>query len=741
MKETAKIFFLLSLFLFFYSAISPTVSPLPASAQEPVPVLAFYYAWFDQNTWISGQSVDLPAEYYTSADRTTIERHVAQAQSAGIDALVQSWYGPQVENNQTETNFRTLLDVAQNREFKAAVDFETTGPFFGDSGAVANALATLLATHVQHPAYLRFQGKPVIFFWRQQRFSVDEWLTIRAQVDPNHDTYWIAEGVDIAYQDIFDGHHLYSIAWADSPAGQQAKWGDRVRTYEAENQVDRLWVATTMPGYDDTRLPRNNAFSVPRRNGDYYRETWQGALASQPEMVIITSFNEWPEGTHIEPSAGYGNFYLDLTRELVTELRGAPPAAPASIQLAQQAQTTPAEKPKAQDPPPDGPYIQVDNLTNVRSGPATTFDIVGRIEAGSAISVVGRLETNDWWQIDFESGPEGKGWVSGEVVEFVGDTSTVAIVEAPKAAPAETNSATEDTNQTSDVVEQTTDTTPIVTAPDGGVNVRSGPGLDFDLLGLLEAGTTVPVVAKNDTEEWWQIEYLAAENGLGWVAGAVVDFSGDHNSVPLATSNTTNEANLTPPAETSIPEAVEPVIVGNIEAIDPINVRSEPSLEGVILGGLFPGETADVLALSQDGEWWQIDFVDSPDQPAWVAAEFVRFTGEKNRIPIFGVGTVTPTPGSTNTPTSTPTPTATPTITLEQPTYAPTATSAYQGTSAALIADRDRGTPDPSLTESDSNDSSSSFLWSSIPWGILAVVVVVGFIWYQFVQRRRRKST
>ena len=151
-----------------------------ASAQQSPAVLAFYYAWFDQNTWTSGQSADLPANPYVSTDPAVIERHVAQAQSAGIDAFIQSWYGPQVENNQTETNFRTLLDIAQAKGFKAAVDFETTGPFFGDIGAVTNGLASLLSTHTQHPAYLRLQGKPVIFFWRQQRV----WSLLSTEYSP-----------------------------------------------------------------------------------------------------------------------------------------------------------------------------------------------------------------------------------------------------------------------------------------------------------------------------------------------------------------------------------------------------------------------------------------------------------------------------------------------------------------------------------------------------------------------------
>lgn len=297
-------------------------------AQTKPPVLAFYYAWYEESTWTSGRTADTPSTTYRSADPAAIERHVAQAKGAGIDAFVQSWYGPQVENNQTETNFRVLLETAARYQFQAAVDVEVMGPFFPDRNAVQAALATLLATHVHHPAYFRFQGKPVIFFWRQQRFSLAEWAQIREAVDPNRTTYWIAEGVDLSFQEVFDGHHLYSIAWANNPQAELNKWPPRLKQVEARLGVDKLWVATAMPGYNDLKLPRSNAFARDRRAGAYYRESWAAAQATSPDMIIITSFNEWLEGTAIEPSITYGDFYLDLTRELTGYV--APPPVPAS---------------------------------------------------------------------------------------------------------------------------------------------------------------------------------------------------------------------------------------------------------------------------------------------------------------------------------------------------------------------------------------------------------------------------
>jgi len=300
-----------------------------ARAQNERLVLAFYYAWFDQATWKSGQLSDQPALPYDSRDLATIQRHVAQARSAGIDALVQSWYGPSGgSNNMTEANFAALLDVSAASGLRAAVDFETQGPFFGSAGDVQSALATLLSGHAQHPAYLKVNGKPVVFFWRQQRFGVDAWAAIRQQVDPERKSIWIAEGTDLAYLRVFDGIHLYSVAWSADPAPVLVNFGAKVRKAAQDLGGFRYWVATAMPGYDDTRLRGAGGFARPRANGDYFRATFSGAAQSGADWTIVTSFNEWLEGSMIESSASYGDTYLNLTNELAATYRTGAVVAP-----------------------------------------------------------------------------------------------------------------------------------------------------------------------------------------------------------------------------------------------------------------------------------------------------------------------------------------------------------------------------------------------------------------------------
>lgn len=300
------------------------------SATHPL-VLALYYPWYNVSTWESGVTADYPMLPYESWERDAMERHIGWARGAGIDVLVSAWFGPR-DNNPTESNLKTLLDVAQPAGVKMAILLETdSGDFFPTRGSLVDALKHAMSTHVNHPAYLRVDGRPVMFVWRpaavfgtngarvNQRGAptVAAWRALLDEVDPQRQAIWIAEGEDFATLDVFDGIFPYSIAWAGDPAGQLSSYGGRVRAYNGSNGTAKRWIATAMPGYDDTRIPgRGKTFAVDRAGGSYYERTFQGAIASQPDWVMISSFNEWLEGHQIEPAASYGTQFLDMTRTL-----------------------------------------------------------------------------------------------------------------------------------------------------------------------------------------------------------------------------------------------------------------------------------------------------------------------------------------------------------------------------------------------------------------------------------------
>lgn len=305
----------------------------PAAAAGEKLTLAFYYPWFDMNTWTDAQVPDYPAPLYISSDRNTIVRHVNQGRKAGLSGFVSAWAG---RNNQTESNFATLLNVSQGTDFRSTIYFETHN--FTDQGTVVDSLRHILSTHASHPNFLRHEGKPVLFFWALRQVpkapgqsNVSAWQSIRNQVDPGRTSVWIGEGDDPSFLQAFDGIHMYSIAWAANPATTLSNYARKVRNTAASLGTSKLWVATAMPGYDDWRTGRSDAFSVDRRGGDYYRKTFEGAIASDPDWIIITSFNEWVEGSMIEPSRSYGDLYLNITAEQVARFKGSGAPAPAAL--------------------------------------------------------------------------------------------------------------------------------------------------------------------------------------------------------------------------------------------------------------------------------------------------------------------------------------------------------------------------------------------------------------------------
>lgn len=402
-------------------------------------VLAFYYTWFDENTWNYNTVPDLPAAPYVSRDRAAMGRHIEQAQRAGIDAFIVAWYGPG-GSNQTEPNLAALLEEAAARNFRIGILFETTSPFIGGPGDGAAALAHALSVHANHSAFLRVDGRPVIFFWRPTLWSVDSWRAIRDQVDPGRNSIWISEGVDMSYQAVFDGHHLYSNTWnPPSDLGYtNQKFANWTAAASQQYGMYKRWVATVMPGYDDTRTGRGNAFARDREGGAYYERAWQAAIASGPDWIVITSFNEWPEGTYIEPSAAYGERYLELTAQWSAVFKSSggtasaasiapavPPAAVAPIPTA-----TPVSTPTA--------FVTTD-LLNLRAGPSTDQTILGQIAYGAALPITGRDPAwPEWWQVSYG---EISGWVYAPLVNAAGPLEQVAGAVAPPQGPSEAERA------------------------------------------------------------------------------------------------------------------------------------------------------------------------------------------------------------------------------------------------------------------------------------------------------------
>ena len=129
---------------------------------------------------------------------------------------------------------------------------------------------------------------------------------------------------DIEREGIFDNGFAYS------PAGTWASWrliataADIFDTWERQmtdlaDRADadgRPRFQTVMPAFDDRVLRGPLGFRIPPQvmATSTYDRTWSVALANDADYVLVTSWNEFFEGTGIEPTVEYGDAYLDATR-------------------------------------------------------------------------------------------------------------------------------------------------------------------------------------------------------------------------------------------------------------------------------------------------------------------------------------------------------------------------------------------------------------------------------------------
>jgi dipeptidyl aminopeptidase/acylaminoacyl peptidase len=71
---------------------------------------------------------------------------------------------------------------------------------------------------------------------------------------------------------------------------------------------------------------------------------------------------------------------------------------------------------------------------NVRGGPGVTYPIVGLLEQGDQVTVIGRHAASGWWQVELPNG--GSGWVSGGTAYVSVSGDTTGLPEVSIAAPA-----------------------------------------------------------------------------------------------------------------------------------------------------------------------------------------------------------------------------------------------------------------------------------------------------------------
>ena len=151
--------------------------------------------------------------------------------------------------------------------------------------------------------------------------------------------------------------------------------------------------------------------------------------ATPEPRILVPTFTPTPEGQQAavpEPA----------TPQPVDAPEQSQPVATAESVEETPAEEAPADPPEPEAPPTDTPpppaQLSVSSdIVNVRQGPGTSFGLVGSAEQGTQLSITGKNEQGDWWQICCVNGEPG--WVYGELVDAQNTESVEVAANIPVA--------------------------------------------------------------------------------------------------------------------------------------------------------------------------------------------------------------------------------------------------------------------------------------------------------------------
>ncbi len=317
----------------------------------PRKVLAFYYTWYGRperhGQWVHWGRVDdanhdisEATHYpvlgaYDSHDPTVIDQHIELAKAHGVDGFICTWWG---QNTFDDRALVQVLERAGRKDFAVSIYWETApGKGQDQVDRAVRDLLYVLERYGSHPAFLKVDGKPVLFVYGRVMNEVptQQWPVIMAEVERRYPTgcLLIADGYSQLNARLFDGVHTYNICGSvqgKEKAGLR-EWSrdsfqSAVRLAKSAGKVSCI---TVIPGYDDTKI-RTPGLTALREGGNTYQVLWEEAIRADPDWVLITSWNEWHEGSEIEPSWEDDDQYIKLTGRYAAQFKATPVSAVAA---------------------------------------------------------------------------------------------------------------------------------------------------------------------------------------------------------------------------------------------------------------------------------------------------------------------------------------------------------------------------------------------------------------------------
>ena len=268
-------------------------------APRTAEVAIFYYAWYGTPTrdgayvhW--GQRGYRPPSQiasdfypargpYSSSDASVVQSQLRELAAAGIDTVIVSWWG---RDSGDDARLAQIQASAARYSLRVAVHIE---PYAGRTPAS-------VATDLLH---LRTEGVSDVYVYDAMQAPASAWAAVLTHVD-GFRVFADTALPGFAKTGGFDGFYTYDVYLYDG-----SSFG---RICASAHRLGLLCAPSVGPGYDARRATGDERVR-DRRAGARYDTMWRRAVAARADLVTVTSYNEWHEGTQIEPARAVGRPY------------------------------------------------------------------------------------------------------------------------------------------------------------------------------------------------------------------------------------------------------------------------------------------------------------------------------------------------------------------------------------------------------------------------------------------------
>jgi hypothetical protein len=274
---------------------------------------------------------------YDSLDPAVLEYHVLLMKLAGIDGVIVDWYGTDNFRDYAVNNQRTLALFRYTRKagLKFALCYEdatvrnevnASPPFISATDAIAHAQQTMLYVQTNYfddGSYLRWNQKPVLLNFGPQYFTNStDWSSIFSVLNASNQPAFFTEDDRLAAgTGAFDWPPMW-MSRTNNGVLTEAMLQSYLARFEQKTLGSPAWpafISSAFPRFHDIYQQAGVGPSygyLDGQEGNTFRETLMRAMTNRSALVQIVTWNDFGEGTMVEPTVEYGYRDLGLIQEL-----------------------------------------------------------------------------------------------------------------------------------------------------------------------------------------------------------------------------------------------------------------------------------------------------------------------------------------------------------------------------------------------------------------------------------------